>query len=294
MAVPDAVPDAVSDAECHRAVPDAVPHRAVPGAASHRAGAGAGAEPPDGEVPRYLRVAAALRDDLVRRTLAPGGRLPSERSLAQRYHVNRQTVRSALQLLREERLVVTDRRGTFAADGPADDGLPPSGPPSAPAAARPVFPGGSRAADALVRASLGWEPPPAALAPRLHLAPGEPTLVHRHRVLAPQGRELQRAVSWFSRPALDEIPQLARYRRTRSWGGRPDLRLLYHWMHQAGLRATHRESVRVPAGAAGAAAGGAARLSVHRVVSDQHGHVLEVTDIDFSAQEAAWTYEYSL
>ncbi|MFF2779149.1 GntR family transcriptional regulator [Streptomyces sp. NPDC058052] len=263
------------------AVPDAVPE------------AGPDSEPPEGEVPRYLRVAAALRDDLVRRAPAPGGRLPSERSLAQRYHVNRQTVRSALQLLREERLVVTDRRGTFAADGPGRDAGPPPGPPPAPPVARPVFPGGSRAAEALVRASLGWEPPPVALAPRLHLAPGEPTLVHRHRVLAPHGRELQRAVSWFSRPALDEIPQLARYRRARPCVNQPDLRLLYHWMHQAGLRATHRESVRVPAGA-GTTAGAAARLSVHRVVSDQHGHVLEVTDIDFSAQEAAWTYEYSL
>ncbi|GGY54813.1 GntR family transcriptional regulator [Streptomyces omiyaensis] len=251
-------------------------------------------EPPEGAVPRYLRVAAALRDDLARLALAPGGRLPSERSLAQRYHVNRQTVRSALQLLREERLVVTDRRGTFAAGGPADRGGPPPAQAPPPSAARPVFPGGPRAAEALVRASLGWEPPPTALAPRLHLAPGEPTLVHRHRVLAPQGQQLQRAVSWFSRPALDEIPQLARYRRARYCVHQPDLRLLYHWMHQAGIRATHRESVRVPPGAAGTAAGATARLNVHRVVSDQHGHVLEVTDIDFSAQEAAWTYEYSL
>ncbi|MFJ8128964.1 GntR family transcriptional regulator [Streptomyces hydrogenans] len=250
--------------------------------------------PPEEEVPRYLRVAAELRDALARHALAPGGRLPSERSLAQRYHVNRQTVRSALQLLREERLVVTDRRGTFAADGPGSGGGPPPPPRAAPSAARPVFPGGPRAAEALVRATLGWEPPPVALAPRLHLAPGEPTLVHRHRVLAPRGPELQRAVSWFSRVALDEIPQLARYRRSRSCVHQPDLRLLYHWMHQAGLRATHRESVRVPPGGPGPTAGGTARLSVHRVVSDQHGHVLEVTDIDFSAQEAAWTYEYSL
>ncbi|MFI8370275.1 GntR family transcriptional regulator [Streptomyces sp. NPDC085466] len=281
MAVPEAAPDSRPDSQfglrpVHR--PDSRPE----------------SDPPDGEVPRYLMVAAALRDDLARRALVPGGRLPSERSLAQRYHVNRQTVRSALQLLREERLVVTDRRGTFAAAGAEPEGAAPPGPPPAPCAALPVFPGGPRAAEALVRASLDWEPPPARLASRLHLAPGEPTLVHRHRVLAPQGRELQRAVSWFSRPALDEIPQLARYRRARPCVSRPDLRLLYHWMHQAGLRATHRESVRVPAGAAGTTAGGAARLSVHRVVSDQHGHVLEVTDIDFSAQEAAWTYEYSL
>ncbi|AJF69525.1 GntR family transcriptional regulator [Streptomyces vietnamensis] len=240
------------------------------------------------DVPLYLRVAAALREDLAQRRISPGSRLPSERTLSQRYHVNRQTVRSALRLLRDERLVVTDRRGTFAADGTGPE-------PAAPAltARRPTFPGGPQAAEALVRASLTWEPAPTPLAPRLLLAPGEPTLVHRHTVLGPHGAALQRAVSWFSRPALDEIPQLSRYRRGRDCRQQPDLRLLYHWMHQAGLRITHRESVGVPPGPATTAAGGAARLLVHRVVSDQHGHALEITDIDFSAQSAAWTYEFS-
>ncbi|MFF0558943.1 GntR family transcriptional regulator [Streptomyces sp. NPDC020472] len=239
------------------------------------------------ETPLYLRVAAALREDLAQRRISPGSRLPSERALSQRYDVNRQTVRSALQLLRDERLVVTDRRGTFAAvDG---TGPEPAGPVLV--ARRPTFPGGPRAAEALVRASLTWEPPPAPLASRLLLTPGEPTLVHRHTVLGPHGAALQRAVSWFSRPALAEIPQLSRYRRGGDCRRRPDLRLLYHWMHQAGLRVTHRESVGVPPGPA--TAGGAARLVVHRVVSDQHGHALEITDIDFSAQSAAWTYEFS-
>ncbi|MFB8403285.1 GntR family transcriptional regulator [Streptomyces sp. NPDC055912] len=241
------------------------------------------------DAPLYLRVAAALREDLAHRRISPGSRLPSERSLSQRYHVNRQTVRSALQLLRDERLVVTDRRGTFAASG-AEGGSEPVAP--ALTARRPSFPGGPRAAEALVRASLTWEPPPAPLTARLLLTPGEPTLVHRHVVLGPQGGALQRAVSWFSRAALTEIPQLARYRRGRDGRQQPDLRLLYHWMHQAGLRVTHRESVGVP-GLATTAAGGAARLVVHRVVSDQHGHALEITDIDFSAQSAAWTYEFS-
>ncbi|MFE0698853.1 GntR family transcriptional regulator [Streptomyces sp. NPDC058872] len=247
---------------------------------------------PDSEaadVPLYLRVAAALREDLAQRRVPPGSRLPSERSLSQRYHVNRQTVRSALQLLRDERLVVTDRRGTFAA-------VPEVEPePTVPAltARRPTFPGGPRAAEALVRASLLWEAPPIPLAPRLLLTPGEPTLVHRHTVLGPQGAALQRAVTWFSRPALAEIPQLSRYRRGRDCRQQPDLRLLYHWMHQAGLRITHRESVRVPPAPVATAAGGTARLSVHRVVTDQHGHALEITDIDFSAQSASWTYEFS-
>ncbi|MGW5423696.1 GntR family transcriptional regulator, partial [Streptomyces sp. NPDC003943] len=146
---------------------------------------------------------------------------------------------------------------------------------------------------------LAWEAPPAALAGRLCLAPGEPTLVHRHAVLTPTGTSLQRSVSWFSRAALIEIPQLGRYRRSSERHRQPDLRLLYHWMHQAGLRTTHRESVGVPAlsaapdRVAGGAAGGAARLSVHRVVSDQHGHALEITDIDVAARTGAWTYEFA-
>ncbi|MFJ9434143.1 GntR family transcriptional regulator [Streptomyces sp. NPDC101490] len=247
---------------------------------------------PDSEAavpPLYLRVAASLREDLADRRIVPGSRLPSERCLSQRYHVNRQTVRSALQLLREERLVVTDRRGTFAAGGTESQEAVPSL-----TARRPSFPGGPRAAEALVRASLTWETPPAPLAPRLLLTPGEPTLVHRHVVLGPQGNALQRAVSWFSRAALTEIPQLSRYRRGRDYRQQPDLRLLYHWMHQAGLRITHRESVGVPPGPMTTTAGGAARLVVHRVVSDQHGHALEITDIDCcSSRSTSWTYEFS-
>ncbi|MET9953796.1 GntR family transcriptional regulator [Streptomyces sp. NPDC006339] len=261
---------------------------------------------PSGALPLYLRVARALRDDLIQHRISPGSRLPSERHLALRYHVNRQTVRAALQLLREERLVVTDRRGTFAA-GSAHE------PPAPVPAPRPrTFPGGPRAADSLVRAALSWEAPPIALAGRLLLAPGEPTLVHRHVVLTPAGASLQRSVTWFSRPALTEIPQLARYRRSTERFRQPDLRLLYHWMHQAGLRTTHRESIGVPAhpahpaqpatgtdtatgtgtGTGDATADDGARLSVHRVVTDQHGHTLEITDIDFAARSASWTYEF--
>ncbi|MEU7028342.1 GntR family transcriptional regulator [Streptomyces sp. NPDC046275] len=246
-------------------------------------------------LPLYLRVAHALRDDLGKGLISPGSRLPSERLLAHRYHVNRQTVRSALQLLRDERLVVTDRRGTFAADPGHESAHEPR--LTVQAARRRTFPGGPRAADALVRASLSWEAPPAALAGRLCLAPGEPTLVHRHLVLTPGGEPMQQSVTWFSRPALTEIPQLGRYRGGHERRGQPDLRLLYHWMRQAGLRTTHRESVGVPAGppdpgAEGTPVPGAARLCVHRVVTDQHGHALEITDIEFAARTGAWTYEF--
>ncbi|MGW6710245.1 GntR family transcriptional regulator, partial [Streptomyces sp. NPDC054956] len=58
-------------------------------------------------MPKYQRIAAALRHELDRTALTPGAKLPSERSLAARYQVNRQTIRAALQHLREDGLVVT-------------------------------------------------------------------------------------------------------------------------------------------------------------------------------------------
>ncbi|MET9930474.1 MULTISPECIES: GntR family transcriptional regulator [unclassified Streptomyces] len=232
------------------------------------------------EVPRYLRIATSLREEIAERRIPPGSRLPSERSLSQHYQVNRQTVRSALELLRRERVVITDRRGTFAADPEAES------PTAVPKARRRTFPGGPWAPETQAKASLTWETPPPSLTRRLQLASGEEALVHRHVVLGREGQVLQRAVSWFSRTALKEIPQLARYRRVRDRNQHPDLRHLYHWMRQAGLRVIHQEAV----GVSTAPAGEAARLAVHRMVSDHRGQVLEITEIDVSA---SWMYEFS-
>ncbi|WP_031078975.1 GntR family transcriptional regulator [Streptomyces sp. NRRL S-118] len=234
-------------------------------------------------LPLYLQVAAALRDDLTHRRIAPGDRLPSERSLVERFQVNRQTVRNALQLLRDERLVVTERRGTYAA-APGQQAAKPALAPGL-----LYFPCGPGTPDTVPETHLAWEAAPAELAERLGLLPGEPTLLHRHLLTGPGGTPVrQHALSYFSRYALAEIPELARYRRPDAWPHRVDLRLLYHWMHRAGLRLTRRESVGVDRGPADAA-----WLGVHREVSDQHGHVLEVTDLRFAPESAAWTYEFT-
>ncbi|WP_175407310.1 GntR family transcriptional regulator [Streptomyces sp. TRM64462] len=234
-------------------------------------------------LPLYLQVAAALRDDLTQRRIPPGTRLPSERSLVHRFHVNRQTVRSALRLLRDERLVVTERRGTFAATPAAP--APGEGPALAPGLRE--FPCGAGRAGGVTEATLAWEAAPPGTAEQLGLLPGEPSLVHRHRVVAADGTPERLAVSRFSRHALAEVPELARYRRSDARSGRPDMRLLYHWMHRAGLRLTRRESIGVHVPAA------AACLTVHRVVYDQHGHVLEVTDLRFAPESAPLTYEFT-
>ncbi|MER5884993.1 GntR family transcriptional regulator [Streptomyces sp. NPDC001941] len=234
-------------------------------------------------LPLYLRVATALRDDLDHQRIQPGSRLPSERTLADRFRVNRQTVRSALQFLREQSLVVTDRRGTFAAVA-----APP--PPAAPADGRhPSFPGGSVATGALVRAGLRWQHAPYETALALDLPPSEPTLVHRHLVLDARGDVVQRTLTHFSHHALEEIPELGRYRRGKDCEQQPDLRLLYHWMHRAGLRPVRRESI----GASEHCAPDQVQLTVHREVADQHGHLLELTELHFAPQTAAWRYEFS-
>lgn len=138
--------------------------------------------------PKYQRIAAALRRELDRAAYAPGGRLPSERTLAARYQVNRQTIRAALQQLRQDGLVVTGRRGTR---------------PAAPAPA--PFPSPPRSSLALVTA-------PPSLAALLGMRAGERTLVHHRHELGPAGETLQRAVTYLCPELVARTPELAGYR----------------------------------------------------------------------------------
>lgn len=60
--------------------------------------------------PLYQRIADQLQAEVDKGRIAPGDRLPAERLLADRFGVNRQTVRQALQLLRDRGMVTTGRR----------------------------------------------------------------------------------------------------------------------------------------------------------------------------------------
>jgi GntR family transcriptional regulator len=80
--------------------------------------------PPDldarlaGRIPRYLRIAEALRQRLARQTNGAGRRLPSEPALAREFRVSRETLRQALALLRRDGLVYARvGRGTFVSPG---------------------------------------------------------------------------------------------------------------------------------------------------------------------------------
>src|SRR2546430_3769842 len=68
----------------------------------------------DATVARWQAIAAQLRADILAGRVAPGERLPNETALAERFGVNRHTLRQAVQaLVREGHLNVRQGCGTF-------------------------------------------------------------------------------------------------------------------------------------------------------------------------------------
>lgn len=74
-----------------------------------------------GKTPIWQAIADALRSDLAEGRYAPGDKLPTEAALAERFGVNRHTVRHGISALVEEGLVRTRRgAGAFVASTPTD------------------------------------------------------------------------------------------------------------------------------------------------------------------------------
>lgn len=72
-----------------------------------------------GEQPAFRRVAAYLRSSITGGELAPGERLPSEHTLANRFNTTRSTIRKSVALLKAEGLVITHQgRGAFVRSAP--------------------------------------------------------------------------------------------------------------------------------------------------------------------------------
>lgn len=226
--------------------------------------------------PLYRSVAARLLDELRDGSVPPGERLPGERQLAERFGVSRETVRQALELLRRDGLVTTDRRGSHA----TLPGLPveTSAALTFPVGARDIDPG---AAD---RATVTWETPPPEHAEALGLAPHRPTLMHRYESAGADGRGRRTAVTSFSAVALSEVEELARYRDRADGTASAQLRRAYDWMRRAGLTLHHRDSISPLADAPS--------VRVTRRVHDQYARPLEITDLVVDAQQDALVYEF--
>src|SRR5437762_11604176 len=59
------------------------------------------------EKTRYVMVATALKEEIVKGAYPVGSQLPTEAELCARFAVSRHTVREALRLLRDERLIAS-------------------------------------------------------------------------------------------------------------------------------------------------------------------------------------------
>jgi DNA-binding transcriptional ArsR family regulator len=228
--------------------------------------------------PLYWRVAAELLDELRDGIVPPGERLPGERQLAAHFGVSRETVRQALEVLRRDGLVSTDRRGSHA----TLSGRPVQ------AATSLAFPLGVRATDphAVDRATVTWEAPPPEHAAALGLAPHRPTLMHRYESAAPDGRTLRTAVTSFSTVALSEVTELGRYRGRAGSAAAAQLRRAYDSMRKAGLALHHRDTITQVADDSS--------VRVTRRVHDQYARPLEITDLVADAHQDTLVYEFTL
>ncbi|MGW7457170.1 GntR family transcriptional regulator [Streptomyces sp. NPDC054797] len=241
-------------------------------------------------MPKYQRIAAALRRDLERAARTPGGRLPSERSLAARYQVNRQTIRAALQHLREDGLVVTGRRGSRPALAPAlTPALAPAvelpeGPEAfegpEPPAAGAVGPGSHGAVLSQDWLTLVSVPP--SLAAVLGMGGGDRTLVLHHRERGPAGETLQHSVTYFSPGAVARSPELAGYRGRAAQAVRDeDLDRLHRWLDRAAAAGRVAETLTMTRTLHPPAASPANGPTVRRTLHDASGLLLSVTDLAF-------------
>ncbi|WP_371675186.1 GntR family transcriptional regulator [Streptomyces sp. NBC_01276] len=252
-------------------------------------------------MPKYQRIAAELRAELHRSAHDSGGRLPSERSLATRYGVNRQTVRAALQELRADGLIVTGRRGTRAAGSqaapaaPAARAVPAASPPPrrAPAApgSRPHPAGtpggpaphaagaGARAGGTVTRLTLVTVPP--SLAALLGMSGGARTLVHHRRVHGPGGEALRHAVTYICPRTAARTPELAPYLDRSAAARDEDLRPLHRWLERAAVRGRTAETITMTRTIRPEAPDAAGGLSVRRLLHDASGRLIAVTDLAF-------------
>ncbi|MFE7095526.1 GntR family transcriptional regulator [Streptomyces erythrochromogenes] len=222
-------------------------------------------------MPKYRRIAAALRRDLDRAAHTPGGRLPSERSLAARYQVNRQTIRAALQYLREDGLVVTGRRGSRPAVT-AD---------VVPAAPDPVAFGPGSPVPGLTRSWVTVVTVPPSLAAPLGMSGGDRTLVHHHRERGRAGETLRHAVTHFSPHVVARTPELAVCRNRAGHSTEQDLASLQDWLERAAAGGRVAETITMTRTIHPPASAAACGLSVRRTVHAPSGLLVAVTDLAF-------------
>lgn len=155
----------------------------------------------NGRIPRYHRIAEALRQRITGGDLAPGARLPNQRQLAREFGVTLMTLRQALEVLeREKRIARHHGLGTFVAARSIDYDINHlrrfAGDLLAQGEAVTTRLLGSRfvVAERRVSAALALEPQARVLAlERLRLVDGHPMSLQRSFLPAAVGEEIVKA-----------------------------------------------------------------------------------------------------
>ncbi|MET9958395.1 GntR family transcriptional regulator [Streptomyces sp. NPDC006326] len=231
-------------------------------------------------LPKYQRIAAELRRELESAAArGAAGRLPSERNLAARYGVNRQTVRAALQQLREDGLIVTERRGTRPASAGAAPAARAQPAPQEQGWGRVQGPGReegrTRSGSWLTLVTV-----PPSLAALLGMRGGERTLVHHHRERGPAGQTLRHAVTYLCPDAVAGTAELAAY-LDRPAARDEDLGPLHRWLERTAEEGRVAETLTMTRRTHPPAAAASCGLSVRRTLHDHGGRLLAVTDLVF-------------
>ncbi|MER8186024.1 GntR family transcriptional regulator [Kitasatospora sp. NPDC094015] len=246
--------------------------------------------------PAYLSIAADLRRAILEGAYPPGRNLPSERGLAARYGVHRQTARAALRHLCDQGLALGDLLGTYVLAGPNRRPAAPRPLGRGPGEGFPgllLHPGRSATAAGLLR--TGAAPPVAARA--LGLPAGTRTLTYRHEVRQPDGGLAQCSRSWFAPALVARVPQLAALAAAAGSARRPDgapadLGDLFAWTAMAGLRVQTSDGIHLscPGGADHHPAGSPCTLTIRRTVTDQQGLAVVVTEFEAAAHGVSLSY----
>jgi GntR family transcriptional regulator len=245
------------------------------------------------ERPPYRQIAAALREVITRGKLAPGDQLPSESELVERYGVARMTVRQALQALKSEGLIVSHHgRGVFVRAAPVvrrlaserfarrhrDRG-------KAAFSVEAETAGYSAKVD---RIKVSEEVPPADIAERLKLMPGDTVVVRDRRYLA-NNEPVETAVSYIPADLARDTPIIEQdpgpggiYARLEDNG-----HILGHFVEEVGARMPTPDERR-----ALELSPGVPVLTVVRTAYDTTGRPVEVCDTVKAAYAYVLEYDF--
>ncbi|MCP2337941.1 GntR family transcriptional regulator [Actinomadura rupiterrae] len=234
-------------------------------------------------LPKYLQIAAHIRDQILRGDLGPGDEVPSERQIAAQWDVSRPTATKALEALRTQGLVESRRgSGTYVLDRYGLHRRARERYQRASQTGR-IYPPSERAE--IVSSEVVTAP--AHVSEALTL-PERARALRRQRTVFRDDRPVEISVSWYSEAVAERAPLLKDRARIRQG-------TVAYLEGATGRRARHGHD-RVSARLASEAelevfglAGPAAVLVVRHTVYDMDEHPMEFAEAVYPPD--AWTFE---